>query len=83
MKRCLSAVVVLMGLMATPSAACNRAAVALALPLFIDDPYSGSAAQVLAAPVLQPVIVVPRPVFAPRSRVQVFVPQRRVRVFVR
>jgi hypothetical protein len=82
MKRLVFAATALIGLAASPSLACDRSSsfAAVAVPLLIEDHY---AAQVLVAPVIEPLVVVRRPLFVPRARVQVFSPRRGVRVFVR
>jgi hypothetical protein len=84
MKRVAYGAMALIGLMASPLPACEPvASFALAVPLFVEDAYAGRAVQVLVAPVIEPLIVVPRPLIVPRPRVQVFTPRRGVRVFVR
>jgi hypothetical protein len=58
----------------------SEPAVALAVPLVAANHF-GTSTHVFAAPVVNPLIVVERPLFVPR--VSVFAPRRSLRVFVR
>jgi hypothetical protein len=93
MKRVVLSVAALVALLSSRSAACDRVvsravvvsnpAIAVAVPLVVEDAGYFSSAHVLAAPVVSPLVVVQRPLFAPRAQVRVFALRKGVRVFVR